>query len=84
MNGMQYTRSKFTLPASENTSQHRWDFAVLTKEEFLKKHSGYSSEFYDFIVGGEADMITLGGEETIHFPARPSYGRDNQTAVRRK
>ena len=38
MNGMQYMRPKFTLPASEKTSQERWDFAMLSREEFEEKY----------------------------------------------
>ncbi len=38
MNGMQYCRPKFTLPASERTSQERWDFAMLSREEFEERY----------------------------------------------
>lgn len=38
MNGMQYMRPKFTLPASDKTSDVKWDLAFLTKEEFIAKH----------------------------------------------
>jgi hypothetical protein len=37
MNGMQYMRPKFTLPASEKMSEVKWDYAFLTKEEFIAK-----------------------------------------------
>lgn len=39
MNGTQYTQRKFTLPASHpHTSQTTWDFAFLTKQEFIIKY----------------------------------------------
>lgn len=37
MNGCQYTQYKFTLPASSNTKQEKWDAAFLTKQEFIAK-----------------------------------------------
>jgi hypothetical protein len=38
MNGCSYVLPKFTLPASNNASQIKWDLAFLTKEEFIAKH----------------------------------------------
>jgi hypothetical protein len=35
---MKYTMPKFTLPASQNTDQRKWDLAFLSKDEFIKKH----------------------------------------------
>lgn len=32
---MKYLEKSFTLPTSNNISQMRWDFAFLTKEEFM-------------------------------------------------
>lgn len=37
MNGCQYLKPSFTLPASNNTSAIQWDFAFLTKKEFVAK-----------------------------------------------
>lgn len=45
MNGMQYMRPSFTLPASNNTSQKSWDLATLTKAEFIAKY-GISGQEY--------------------------------------
>lgn len=39
MNGMQYMRPKFTLPASNKTSEMKWDLAFMTKEDFMKKYN---------------------------------------------
>jgi hypothetical protein len=39
MNGCQYLRKTFTLPASNDTSQQKWDMAFLTKEEFMAKYN---------------------------------------------
>lgn len=44
MNGMAYTMSTFTLPASNKTSQKQWDFAFLTRQEFEEK---YGQEEYN-------------------------------------
>jgi hypothetical protein len=38
MNGCQYMRPKFSAPASQNTDQITWDFAFLSKEEFIAKY----------------------------------------------
>ena len=38
MNGMRYMLPKFSCPASANTDQITWDYAFLTKEEFIEKH----------------------------------------------
>jgi hypothetical protein len=38
MNGCQYMLPKFTLPASSNTSQIRWDFAFMSEVDFQKKY----------------------------------------------
>lgn len=37
MNGTQFMRPSFTLPASNNTSQVEWDYAFLSKEDFIAK-----------------------------------------------
>jgi len=38
MNGCQYMKPKFSAPASYNTDQITWDYAFLSKEDFIKKH----------------------------------------------
>jgi len=38
MNGMQYHLPKFSAPASYNTDELTWDYAFLSKEEFIEKH----------------------------------------------
>ena len=38
MNGCQYMRPKFSAPASQNTDQLTWDYAFLSKEQFIEKH----------------------------------------------
>lgn len=38
MNGCQYMRPSFTLPASAHTSQEKWDLIFLSKEEFIAKY----------------------------------------------
>ena len=40
MNGCQYNQRTFTLPASEKTSQVKWDMCFLSLKEFLAKY-GY-------------------------------------------
>ena len=37
MNGCQYMRPKFSAPASQNTEQITWDYAFLSKEDFIAK-----------------------------------------------
>lgn len=37
MNGTQFMRPKFSAPASQNTDQLTWDYAFLTKAEFIMK-----------------------------------------------
>lgn len=54
MNGMQYMRPKFTLPASVKTSEMKWDLAFLTKEEFMAK--------YDLTEGGYHNITTSPNE----------------------
>lgn len=39
---MQYLKPSFTLPASYKTSQMRWDFAFLSKREFIIKYGSYA------------------------------------------
>lgn len=46
---MKYLQGTFTLPASSKTSQKRWDFAFLDKEEFKQKY-GVSDEEYQQLV----------------------------------
>ncbi len=38
MNGCQYLLKKFSAPASYNTSQIQWDYAFLTKREFVVRY----------------------------------------------
>lgn len=38
MDGCQYHKPKFTLPASQHTTQAQWDLAFLSKEEFKTKY----------------------------------------------
>lgn len=40
MNGTQFMQYKFTLPASSNTAQEKWDAAFLTAKQFRDKY-GY-------------------------------------------
>lgn len=51
MNGSSYLRPKFTLPASEKTSETRWDLSFLTKEEFITKYKISDAE-YRVLVNG--------------------------------
>jgi hypothetical protein len=44
MNGTQYAQKRFTLPASQGTSEMQWDYAFLSATEFIKK---YGQEKYD-------------------------------------
>jgi hypothetical protein len=37
MNGCQYAQKRFSAPASWHTSQVTWDYAFLTKQEFITK-----------------------------------------------
>lgn len=52
MNGMQYMRPSFTLPASNNASQTTWDFSTLTEKEFSKKYD-ISPKIYGRVKNGE-------------------------------
>jgi hypothetical protein len=45
MNGCAYLQPKFTLPASSNTGQIMWDYAFLTKAEFIAKWGKTPYEF---------------------------------------
>lgn len=46
---MLYQRPKFTCPAaSQQTSQEKWDLAMLTKEEFVRK---YGQTKYEILTG---------------------------------
>jgi hypothetical protein len=45
MNGCQYMLPKFSCPASSNTSELKWDYAFLTKEEFIAKWGKTPYEF---------------------------------------
>lgn len=38
MNGCQYLRKTFTLPASNSASDVRWDFSTLNEAEFVAKY----------------------------------------------
>ncbi len=59
MNGMQYMRPKFTLPASSKTGQLKWDAAFLTKTEFLAKYPDWTEENYDTVIlESPADTLT--------------------------
>jgi hypothetical protein len=44
MNGCQSHLKKFSAPASQNTDQMHWDYAFLTKKEFVAK---YGEIYYD-------------------------------------
>jgi len=44
MNGCQYHLKRFSAPASQNTDQITWDYAFLTKAEFLEK---YGQKIFD-------------------------------------
>lgn len=46
---MLYEQRTFTLPASQNTSQRRWDLATLTEEEFCHKYGITLSEYNDIL-----------------------------------
>lgn len=46
---MKYLQGNFTLPASSNTSQKRWDFAFLDKEEFKRKYSVNDEEYQKLV-----------------------------------
>jgi hypothetical protein len=37
MDGCQWDSKKFSNPASHNTSQVQWDYAFLTKQQFIAK-----------------------------------------------
>ena len=49
MNGCQYAQKRFSAPASQNTDQITWDYAFLSKAEFMKKYniSGRGYEEFD-------------------------------------
>jgi hypothetical protein len=51
MNGCQYMRPSFTLPASANASQIRWDFGTLSEKEFVEKYP-VLKEFYARLAAG--------------------------------
>lgn len=42
---MQYLHPTFTLPASVNTSLKRWEFAFLSKEEFIRRYRITEEEY---------------------------------------
>jgi hypothetical protein len=48
MNGTQYTQKKFSAPASWHTDQLTWDYAFLSKKEFIAK---YGEIYYDKLRG---------------------------------
>lgn len=52
MNGCQYLRPTFTLPASANTSNIQWDLSFLTEKEFSKKYD-ISPKIYNRVKNGE-------------------------------
>jgi hypothetical protein len=39
MNGCQYTHKRFSAPASWHTEQITWDYAFLSKTEFMAKYA---------------------------------------------
>ena len=55
MNGMQYMRPKFTLPASNSASDVRWDFSTLSKADFVAKHPMLEG-FYARIADGSMKL----------------------------
>jgi hypothetical protein len=50
MRDMQYKLAKFSAPASWHTSELKWDFAFLTKEEFIAK---WGKTPYEFAQAGQ-------------------------------
>lgn len=52
MNGCQYMRPTFTLPASTKTSDIKWDLSFLTPLKFQAKYD-VSAKIYDRLVEGE-------------------------------
>jgi hypothetical protein len=65
MNGTQYMKPSFTLPASDNASELNWDAAFLTKKEFLVKHPKWDSHNYDVMF------------KESFYETRERRGRDN-------
>lgn len=55
MNGCQYLRPTFTLPASTKTSDVRWDFATLSRKEFVKKYPMLEG-FYERLLSGSMKL----------------------------
>jgi len=41
---MLYTRKTFTVPATHNTDQRRYDYATMKKDDFIAKYGEYSVE----------------------------------------
>lgn len=52
MNGCQYLRPTFTLPASNKTSDIQWDLSFLSKNDFIKKY-GITPKIYGRLQNGE-------------------------------
>lgn len=52
MNGCQYMRPTFTLPASTKTSDIKWDLSFLSKSEFTKKYD-ITDKIYGRLQNGE-------------------------------
>jgi hypothetical protein len=43
---MQYLRDQFTVPVgSEKISQRRWDYAFLSRKQFLEKYGADAEEY---------------------------------------
>jgi hypothetical protein len=49
MNGCQYQQKVFTLPASENCTQKRWDLAFMSRTEFMVAYNISEEEYYELI-----------------------------------
>ena len=41
---MLYTRKSFTVPASQNTDQRRFDYATMKEADFVAKYGEYTVE----------------------------------------
>ena len=47
MNGMQYQQKVFSLPASDNCTQKRWDLAFMSKKDFMAAYDISETEYYE-------------------------------------
>lgn len=52
MNGCQYMRPTFTLPASTKTSDAQWDLSFMKKYDFIKKYD-ITEKIYNRVLAGE-------------------------------